>query len=552
MLLELRIRDFAVIRDLSVELGPGLNVLTGETGTGKSILLGALSLLLGERASSESVRAGADRAVVEAVFDLEGRPELRDRLEELGIATSDELLVLRREVQSQGRNRAWINESPAAAGTVGEFGRKLVDLHGQHEHQTLLHAHEQRTILDAFAEAGPLLDRVAREHGELTRLKELLKEKEARRRELEARSDFLRFQLDEILDADLQPGEDREVEAELRRLDHAEELARSTGQAHDLLYGEEGAASERLAGARELIQRLVRFDESLKPILDELETAYHLTEELGRSLGDYSADVEVDPRRAEELRQRSDMIFRLKRKYGPELTHVLETRDRLQEELAELEEGHVTLGKLEERVQEVDQRLREVAGELTEVRARAAERLIHRLEELLPQLGLTGAVFRVQMDRGEVPGPYGFERVSFQISMNQGFEPQPLSRVASGGELSRVMLALKAILAAVDQVPTLVFDEIDAGIGGTVAVAVARKLQDVSAHHQVLVITHLPQLASAGVRHLRVEKQVQDGLAATAVVPLSGDDRVWEIARMLGGDPESETSRRHARELLDA
>lgn len=552
MLLELRIRDFAVIRDLSVELGPGLNVLTGETGTGKSILLGALSLLLGERASSDSVRTGADRAVIEAVFDLEGRPDLLNRLDALGIPTSDQLLVLRREVQAQGRNRAWINESPASAGTVGEFGRKLVDLHGQHEHQTLLHAPEQRAILDAFAEAGSLVDRVAEAHGDLTRLKNLLQEKEARGRELEARADFLRFQLKEIEDAEVVPGEDEDVEAELRRLDHAEELAQSAEQAHQLLYGEDGAASERLARSRELIQRLVHFDDALRPLLEDLDTAYHLTEELGRTLGDYASDVEVDPGRAEELRRRSDVLFRLKRKYGPELAHVLETRDRLHGELAELAEGKETLGKLQERIQEVEGQLREAAGELTGVRAQAAEKLVERLESLLPELGLPGATFRVQMNPLEVPAATGLERIGFQVSMNQGFEPQALSRVASGGELSRVMLALKAILAAVDRVPTLVFDEIDAGIGGTVAVAVARKLREVSAHHQVLIITHLPQLASVGARHLRVEKRLQDGLAATAIVPLLGEDRVWEIARMLGGDPESETSRRHARELLEA
>ncbi len=552
MLIELRIRDFAVIRDLSVELGPGLNTLTGETGAGKSILIGALSLLLGERASSDSVRAGTDRAVVEAVFDLSGRPEILQRLPELGLPTEDEFLLLRREVQAQGRNRAWINGSPATAGAVGEFGRALVDLHGQHEHQTLLRPDEQRRILDDFAEADGLAGEVEGLYRELQELVGERRAREERMRELEARADFLRFQLQEIEDAEIRPGEDEELELELKRLDHAEDLARDAEEAYVLLYAEEGSASERLSRVRELVARLARVDPSLAPHGEEVENAYHLVTELGRTLGDYASGIEVNPGRAEEVRRRSDLLFRLKRKYGPDLDDVLATGRRLQEELAELESGELEVEALEGKMARVRTLLDERAVELGRMRREGAHRLTERVEELLPELGMPGAVFQVALEPLDEPGPHGGERVAFQASLNPGFEPRPLARIASGGELSRVMLALKTILARVDRVPTLIFDEIDAGIGGTVAHAVSAKLREVSDHHQVLVITHLPQLASRGHRHLRVEKETRDGVAATTVVFLDGEARVREIARMLGGDPESETSRDHARELLSA
>lgn len=550
MLVELRIRDFAVIRDLSLEMGPGLNALTGETGAGKSILIGALSLLLGERASSDSVRTGADRARVEAVFDLASSPEVKARLDELGIPAEDDYLVLRREVQAEGRNRAWINGSPATAGVVGEFGRALVDLHGQHEHQTLLHAPEQRAILDDFAGAQPTARRVADLHSELSRLRTEQEEREGRRRELESRADFLRFQLGEIEDASLEAGEDARLEEELRRLDHAEELARDADALHHLLYAEEGAVSERLAEALRLLRGIARVDDSLSELATEVEESYHRITEVGRSLGHYAAGVEMDPARAEELRRRLDLLFRLKRKYGPELEDVLATGARLRRELSELEESEEALEDLDRGIAALQEELEEVAGKLTEARRSAAESLASEMEALLPDLGMPESVFRVVLEPLDTIGSHGAERVRFEASLNPGFEPRALSRIASGGELSRVMLALKSILARVDRVPTLVFDEIDAGVGGTVANAVSTKLWEVAEHHQVLVITHLPQLASRGRRHLRVEKGMREGVAATTVVSLTGEERIREIARMLGGDPESETSRDHARELL--
>ena len=552
MLIELRVRDYAVIDDLSLELGPGLSVLSGETGAGKSIIVGALSLLLGERASSDSVRVGAERARVEAVFDVSERPELLSLLTELGQEGEDGLLILRREVAAEGRNRAWMNGSPTTARVVGELGRALVDLHGQHEHQTLLRREAQRSILDAFGDAEGDAADVVEAFETLTGLETRLSELRERRRELEGRADFLRFQLAEIKEGRVEVGEDAALEDEGRRLEHSEELLREATSIHAELYGGDGAVTDHLSQLLGSLSRLKEWDPSLEGAHDALKEAYYALADVGRELGDYAGSVRHDPGRLEEVRERIDLILRLKRKYGPELTDVVETGGRLSAELDELEGSGWDEEALQRDVDEARTELTDAAERLTGKRQEAARRLETEVEALLPDLGLPGATFQVLLEALPTVGNRGAERVEFLVSVNAGFAPMPLGRVASGGELSRVMLALKAILARVDQVPTLIFDEIDAGIGGQVATLVAARLQEVARYHQVFVITHLPQLASRARSHLLVEKTEGDGLAATSVDELEGEARVREIARMLGGDPESETSRDHARELLES
>ena len=550
MLIELRVRDYAVIHDLSLELGPGLSALSGETGAGKSIIVGALSLLLGERASSGTVRVGAERALVEAVFDVSERPEILSRLAELGHEVEDGLLILRREVAAEGRNRAWMNGSPTTARVVGELGRTLVDLHGQHEHQTLLRREAQRNILDAFGGAEDAATEVSEAFEALAGLEARLAELKERRRELESRADFLRFQLTEIEEGRVEIGEDVAFEDELGRLEHSEELLREADAIHTELYGADGAITDRVSRLLGSLSRMKEWDPSLQTRHDALEEAYHSLADVGRELGDYAGNIRHDPGRLEEVRERLDLIHRLKRKYGPELADVVETRARLSGELNELEGAGWDEEALQREVDEAGASLADSAEELTASRQQAARRLETEVEALLPDLGLPGATFQVPLEGLPSVGRHGAERVEFLVSVNAGFAPLALGQVASGGELSRVMLALKAILARVDEVPTLVFDEIDAGIGGQVATLVAAKLKEVARYHQVFVITHLPQLASRARSHLLVEKRERDGLAATSVDALQGEARVREIARMLGGDPESETSRVHARELL--
>ena len=527
-----------------------MTAITGETGAGKSIIVGALSLLLGERASSVVVRAGAERATVEAVFDVSGHPDMEARLDGLGFRPEDGHVILRREVAAEGRNRAWVNGSPATAGVVGELGSALVDLHGQHEHQTLLKGGEQREILDAFAGAEEAARRVSGVHARTRELAAALEEREAHLKEVESRADFLRFQLGEIDGANLEEGEDDALEAEARRHEHAEELALGAQGSHDLLYAGEDALADKLSEVRALVQKLARFDATLEEVVRLLDDAYHAVSEAGRRMGDYATSVDHDPRRLEQVRTRLDRIFRLKRKYGPELADVLATGARVRAELKGLEDADHDLGALRQELARARQELDEAAAALSALRMDAARRLGDAVGKVLPELGLTGATFQVHLRTLDDVGPHGGEAVDFLVSPNKGFDPMPLSRIASGGELSRVMLALKSILADVDRVPVLVFDEIDAGIGGVVATAVARKLEEVASRHQVFVVTHLPQLASRAHAHLLVEKDQEGETTLTRVYALEGDDRVEEVARMLGGDPDSATSRDHARELL--
>jgi DNA repair protein RecN (Recombination protein N) len=549
MLSELRIRDFAVIDELTVRLAPGLNALTGETGAGKSIIVGALALLLGERASSASVRPGAERALVEGVFEI-AAGAFDDLLDEHGIPAEDGLVILRREVAANGRNRAWINGSPTTATLVGEIGRRLVDLHGQHEHQTLLRPAEQRAILDAFAGCAAEAADVADAHARVRELAARRDELERQRTEVRERADLLRERAREIEAAAPRPGEEEELEAEARRLDHAEELGRLSGTLHDALYASETSITARLGELRRPLEQLLRID----PANDEwrrlLEEARLGLEELGRSAGEYTSAIDRDPSRLDTLHRRQDVLFRLRARYGPTLDDVLEVARRARAELDLLDTADVERRELDRAQEQAARALHDRAAQLSKKRKAGAARLEKAVAGLLPELGMPGGTFAIALEPLPEPGAAGAEDVEYRIAVNAGFELRELARVASGGELSRVMLALKSILADVDRVPTLVFDEIDAGIGGRVAHQVADRLRDVARAHQVFVVTHLPQIAARADHHLLVEKSEVRGKAATTLREVTEDARVSELARLLGGDPESAASLEHARQML--
>jgi DNA repair protein RecN (Recombination protein N) len=553
MLSELRIRNFALIDRLSVRLGPGLNVLTGETGAGKSIIVGALSLLLGERASADVVRAGEDRASVEGVFDVGAREDVARILDERGIDPDvDGVLVLKREVAAAGRNRAWVNGSPTTAAVLGELGRALVDLHGQHEHQTLLKRDEQRAILDAYGGHADLLSAVHEAHREAVRLRRDIAELDTRRRDAAQRADFLRFQADEIEAASFRPGEEEEMEDEARRLSHSEELQALSGGLADAVSGSERALLHEVGSLRRQIDNLVRIDPAQEEVRELYDTVYYSLQELGERMERYSATIEHDPRRLEEIRRRQDLVFRLKSKYGQTLDEVIEVGRRARAELDLVEGAEWELGGLKKKLAAAEEALAAAADSLTAAREAAMERLSAEVSAVLPELGMSnGAVFRAERVPLAQAGAFGAEEVEFRVSLNRGFEPKALSHVASGGEMSRIMLALKTILARLDSVPTLVFDEVDAGIGGRVGLQVGDKMREVAGTHQVFAITHLPQIASRAHVHLLVRKGERDGRTTTEVTPLESADRVQEIARMLGGDPESAVSLEHARELLE-
>jgi DNA repair protein RecN (Recombination protein N) len=550
MLTELRIRDFAVIDRLALQLAPGLNVLTGETGAGKSIIVGALSLLLGERASADLVRTGAARAEVEGVFDIVHNSAVLELLADLGMEPEDGLLILRREVSAGGRGRVWINGAAATVALLGEIGNELVDLHGQHEHQSLLRPRQQRSLLDAYADATDLSHDVRIQHERLRDARARLAQLDARVRETEQRADFLRFQLEEIDRAKVRPGEEEQLEQDARRLEHAGELAGLAATLHGELYAGEDAIAARLAEVRRVLEQIARIDATLQPWQEIVENALYNLEELGREMGGYAAAIEHDPARLDELRRRQELLFRLRRKYGPELADVVATAESARVELAALDSSSLDHVEIEREIERAGRALRQAAERLSEARRRGATALAAEVAGILPELGMAAARFTIELAPLAEISAAGAEDVEFRIAVNAGFEPRPLSRVASGGELSRVMLALKTALARLDGIPTLIFDEIDAGIGGRVARQVGEKLARVAEQHQVFVVTHLPQIASRADHHLLVQKSERDGMTATYVDVLTQETRVREVARLLGGDPESVVSLDHARELL--
>jgi DNA repair protein RecN (Recombination protein N) len=552
MLTELRIKNFAIIESLSLPLGPGFNVLTGETGAGKSIIVGALSLLLGERGTADIVRTGADRATVEGVFDTSSRADLRELLDDRGIDIDDSLVVLKREVTASGRTRAWINGSTVTATALAEIGRSLIDLHGQHEAQSLLDGESQRAVLDAFASAKDDAAAVRAAYERLAAIRREKLELSNRRAEAERRADYLRHVAREIEEARLVDGEDLKLEDEARRLENADQIREAAAAFSAALEGEDVGVLERLSQAGRMLQQLQKLDPTVSRVQETFDTGYYAIESLARELAEYSASLDLDPSRLEEVRRRRDVLFKLTKKYGPTIADVIVTGRDAKRELDLLDSAGLDLRTLDAKEATSSAELESHAQKLTSKRRDAAKRLSAAVDEILPELGMSDGKFFVRLADVPAPGPHGNEDVEFRVTLNVGHDVRPLARVASGGELSRVMLALKTILARLDRVPTLVFDEVDSGIGGRVGQQVGEMLRKVARTHQVFAITHLPQIAARAHRHIIVTKGAKAGVTMADVSSLSEDDRVPEIARMLGGDPESTTSRAHAAELLSA
>jgi DNA repair protein RecN (Recombination protein N) len=548
MLAELRVRDLATIADVTLTLGPGLNVLTGETGAGKSMLVDALALLLGERAASGSVRPGAAKTIVEGAFEGIDRIT-RTRVEALGLDVEDGRLVIRREVSAEGRSRAWVNGSPTTAAVLAELGALLVDLHGQHETQSLLRSDAQRDILDAFAHAESERAAVAEAHASLARLRADETALAQRRDEVRRRADYLRHVVEEIQGARLKPGEDEALQIEARRLSQAETLTGHAQRIADALEGDAGNALGAMSVADRALGALEKADPSVSGWREMLDAAYANLSELSRLAAEYAGSVEEDPERLAEVERRRDRIFRLTQKYGAGINEVLATGARSAEELELLDTADIDLRALAGRRAAAESTLRASAEALTARRVEAAERLARGVNRLLPKLGLPGGNLSVALSRLDESGSAGAEAVQLDVRLNQGLEAKPLARVASGGELSRLMLALKVVLARHDEIASLVFDEVDQGIGGEIGAQVGEALAQVAERHQVLVITHLPQIAARADQHLVVSKEARGGIATSDVAAIHGEDRELELARMLG-DAEGDAARKHARAML--
>ncbi|MDH4068790.1 MAG: DNA repair protein RecN [Ignavibacteria bacterium] len=568
MLTSLAIRNYALVDELSAHFSGGLVILTGETGGGKSIIIGALGFLLGERASATSVRNGTPKAVVEGVFAVGTHNGVSDFLRDHELDQSREL-ILRRELTTGGQNRCFINDTPVSLTLLREAGDLLVDIHGQHEHQSLLRTSTHIDVLDACAATHR--ERAAYEDA-LARLRQLridFDDAEKKASELRERNDLYRFQLQEIDEVRPDTDEDEELAAEERVIDNAEKIATEAEELSSLLYEGEPSAYDLLARAQEKLKHLSGFDPSFAPAMEEIESARAILEELARFVRDYTSRIDFSPERAEEVRDRLGRLSLLKKKYGGSIDQVLEHRERIAADLRQTETLDKELERLSEEIASQAARCGELAAVLSKKRIGAIRTIQPDVVRALKTLGMPHADFSIHHTLTEVPENdddgsevvvrsrkrlrltgKGIDEIEFLVSANLGEKPRPLAKIASGGEISRVMLALKSILARKDRMPLVVFDEVDAGVSGRIAEAVGQSLKRLADGTQVIVITHLPQIAGLADEHFAVAKEEEGGRTRTVLKKLNAEERVREVARLLSGAKVTDAAMTGARELI--
>ncbi len=560
MLTWLSVRDLAIVEALELEPSPGLNIITGETGAGKSILVSALQLALGARARADVVRSGADRAEVQAAFDLDQSPALRERVEALLDAPAEEL-VIRRVVKAEGRSRAWVNGVLVPVGTLADLVHGVIDICSQHEHDQLADPGSHLRFLDAFAEVAQEASSMAESWATLKQAQDALDALAARIRDRTEREALVRMQLEEIDAVDPTQGEEESLEDELGRLAHADRLRSAAGQAEEALYAGEDAAGSRLARVGRQMQGVAGVDPALDELVARLDEVRTAVEELGRDLGRYGRGVVHDPRRLAVVEERLGALRRLTRRFGGTPERLLAHRDALRAELEAFDSLEDQLDRLEADRHRAHDRAAASARTLSAARREAAASLGRDITTQLADLGMGDA--RVEVDlarrerRPEHPevdgarlGPHGIDRAELLIAPNRGEPPRPLHRIASGGELSRSLLAIKQVLAARAPRGLYVFDEVDTGVGGAVAEAIGRKLADIARHQQVLCITHQPQIAAYGASHWHVRKVRGDERTSSLLTRLDDGGRQDELARMLGGMEVTDAAHAAARDLL--
>ncbi|MDT8323190.1 MAG: DNA repair protein RecN [Bacteroidota bacterium] len=565
MLTSLVIRNFALIEEIRIPLAPGLTVMTGETGAGKSIVIDALGLVLGERADTTMVRQGSAKAVVEAELDAAPLTHLRPMVEEMG-AEWQAVLILRREVSSKGVSRAFVNDSPVPVGALHALGNRLVDIHGQHEHQSLLRPETHREILDSDPAVAEKCASFAALYRQFTARVTDLADALRTRDRIDERRLVAEHQLKEIAMVAPEEGEDEAVERELKMVEHAEKLAVAANEILDLLYDGEQNVVDMLGRCDRLFGELTRIDSSIEAMQKEVSGASTGLAEIARSVRDYVEAIDFTPDRAEQLRHRLAEITGLKRKFRCTLPELLEKREELKSELAGLDSIDDTIEHLQRETETLRAKSSTAAAALSNARERAGAQLAKQVVAELAALGIAHAVFETHL--GVTPSTAaqekhllrdgkavsaddsGWDEVEFHLSTNLGEHPKPLHKVVSGGEVSRIMLALKSIFAGRDGIPIMVFDEIDVGVSGGIASRVGNAMRKLAAAHQILAITHLPQIAGAGSAHLLVEKHVENGRTTTAVTELGSEARTKEVARLLSGDSVTAAALQSARELL--
>ncbi|MBS1912571.1 MAG: DNA repair protein RecN [Bacteroidetes bacterium] len=568
MLKSLYVKNYALIEEASIEFANGLNILTGETGAGKSILIGALGLILGGRASTDAVRRGAERAIVEGLFTVDDNDRARNLLELNEYEIEGNEITVRREINAKGTSRSFINDSPASLTLVKELGDLMVDLHGQHEHQMLLRPETHISMLDNVGGLEMLVADFAAAFAELNETRARLRELRRREAQLREKQEFHSYQLREIDAVAPQPGEDEAILQELKIQENGERIFELTSALYSLLYEQENSVRDQLLRARNLFDQLQAIDPSVAEYRAECLSAISIVEEIAKYTQSYSASIDFAPERLEEMRERLQALSGLRKKFGGTLDTVLAHREQIAAELDLVQNFEEQTAAL---VAEADARARragELGAKLSAKRTDVARKVARSIENVLKGLGIENGRFHVQFERTpsapEASGSVlangawcaasanGIDTAEFYISTNLGEEPKPLARVASGGEISRVMLALKTILAKNDRLPLLIFDEIDTGISGRIASKVGGAMRDLADFHQIIAITHLPQIAAMSMHHYVVEKSEQGSRTITMVRKLSAEEHTREVAKLMSGEVITESSLQMARELIES
>lgn len=553
MLIHIHIWNFAIVEQLDIEFETGLTVLTGETGAGKSILLDALNLALGDRADTSVIRHGSDKAEISVTFSLPDAPEAVSWLSEHEMQSEDECII-RRTISRNGPSKAFINGIPATVQQLRELGEMLVDLHGQHEHQSLLQRDIQRQLLDDYANHKDLLQQVSTAYGNWLGLQEQWQRLNSANKDRDSRLELLRYQVQELESLNLQAGEASELEAEHKRLANASHLLQTAQQVLGILEeNDESAVHQALTQCHGDISDVARVDEQLQPITELLNNAIIQVQETVSELRHYADNLELDPTRLQEVEQRINAMHTLSRKHRVDAEELVSLLPALQQERDDLEQADIKLDGLQKQIQQAKDAFTKSAGKLTQSRKNTAKQLSEKISDAMQGLSLQGGKFEVQLEA--LPesrwNAQGCEQVEFLVSANPGQPVKPLNKVASGGELSRISLAIQVITAQAARIPTLIFDEVDVGIGGRVAEIVGLQLRALGQHRQVVCVTHLPQVAALGHHHLQVSKQTGKDTTVTEIKQLDNQQRIDEVARMLGGIEITDQTLSHAKEMIE-
>jgi DNA repair protein RecN (Recombination protein N) len=562
MLLELKIKNFIIIEDLGLEFGPGLNIFSGETGAGKSILIDAISGILGEKMTTSQIRGGYEKATLEGIFDIADQPRVREILEESGVDVDEPTLILRRELYSSGRGRCFANASQIPVSKLKAIGEYLIDIHGQNEHQSIVKVSRHRELLDSFAGTMDLVEQVRDLHGRLGEIRDRLESFEIDEKEKARRIEFNSFAVKEIEAASLTPGEEEELKNESNLLSNAEKLFQEINSSAQFMNAE-GGVLQNLKKTEASLARISEYDPEISGILETIRESYYALEDAGAFLRNYENSIDFSPERINAVEERLSLISTLKKKYGDTIEEILGYADRANREIEAISSSEEEMEKLREEQKKLTREARDRALELSRKREEGARDLEARVMKELSDLAMGGTQFSISITQEETPDgeiesgnrryalyPHGMDRVEFLLSANRGQNLRQLRKIASGGELSRIMLALKNVILSQDIVSTLIFDEVDAGIGGKTADIVGRKLKTLSHNSQVLLITHLPQIAAMSDSHYQVQKHDSANRTTTMVNRLKRKEKIREIARMLAGEKITETSLQHAEDLV--